>query len=213
MTWGRPVDDDLPEPLTPPECDCRGLPFMPLDTVRLMDSDLFALSTGDEFKAAVALWCKAWTQLPAGSIPDDDRVLAALSGAGGRWRKVKTMALRGWIKCRDGRLYHPVVAEKAREAWTHRQSQRARANRRWQSHGNAVAHASAYATALPEDIPRQCKGQGQGQIYPEGESYDPLAARARERKPIDSLESRRNQPQSSFEAAVAAGAAILAGRR
>ena len=38
-----------PEPLTPPECDLRGMPFMPLDIVRLFDSDLYALSTGDEF--------------------------------------------------------------------------------------------------------------------------------------------------------------------
>ena len=30
---------------------------------------------------------------------------------------MKAGALRGWIKCGDGRLYHPVVAEKANEAW------------------------------------------------------------------------------------------------
>ena len=44
----------LPEPLTPLEADLRGMPFMPLDVVRLTDSDLFALSTGEEFKAALA---------------------------------------------------------------------------------------------------------------------------------------------------------------
>jgi hypothetical protein len=110
----------LPEPFVPPEVDLRGLPFMPLDTIRVLDSDLFALSTGDEFKAAFALWCKSWVQLPGGSLPDDDRILAYLSGAGPRWRKVKAMALRNWVKCSDGRLYHPVVAEKALEAWEDR---------------------------------------------------------------------------------------------
>jgi hypothetical protein len=30
---------------------------------------------------------------------------------------VRQGALRGWAKCDDGRLYHPVVAEKANEAW------------------------------------------------------------------------------------------------
>jgi hypothetical protein len=65
---------------------------MPMDVVRLLDSDLFALSTGDEFKAALALWCKAWLQVPAASLPDDDRVLAiypALECAGKscvKWR-------------------------------------------------------------------------------------------------------------------------------
>lgn len=118
--------DDLPEPLVPADCDLRGYHFMPLDVVRLLDSSLFARSTGEEFKAAVALWCKSWTQIPAGSLPDDDRDLAYLSGAGARWSKIKTIALMHWVKCSDGRLYHPVVAEKAIEGWKARQAQRAR---------------------------------------------------------------------------------------
>ena len=127
----------MTEPLTPLDCDLRGLPFMPLDVVRLMDSDLFALATGEEFKAAIALWCKAWLQVPAASLPDEDRVLAHLSGAGARWRKVREMALRGFVKCHDGRYYHPVVAEKAREAWDRREEWQERQNnkserqRRW----------------------------------------------------------------------------------
>lgn len=116
--------DALPEPLTPADCDLRGYEFMPLDVVRLIDSDLFALSSGDEFKAAVALWCKSWSQIPAASLPDDDRILAHLSGAGARWKRLKAGALRGFIKCSDGRLYHPVVAEKALEALPARQEYR-----------------------------------------------------------------------------------------
>lgn len=108
--------EPMPEPLTPPDCDLRGLAFMPLDVIRLMDSDMFARTTGDEFKAALALWCKSWTQVPAGSLPDDDRVLAYLSGAGAKWKKVKPAAIRNWVKCSDGRLYHPTVCEKAMEA-------------------------------------------------------------------------------------------------
>jgi len=114
--------DMLPEPMTPVDCDLRGLAFMPLDVVRLMDSDMFALTTGDEFKAALALWCKAWTQIPAGSLPDDDRVLAHLSGAGPRWKKVKAAAMRKWVKCSDGRFYHPTVCEKVLEALPYRQA-------------------------------------------------------------------------------------------
>ena len=116
----------LPEPLTPPDCDLRGMPYMPVDLVRLFDSDLFLLSTGAEFKAAFCLWGKAFLQVPAGSVPDDDRILAGLSGAGKQWPKLRAMALRGWIKCSDGRLYHPVVAQKAKDAWEARLAQRAR---------------------------------------------------------------------------------------
>ena len=115
----------MTEPLVPAGVDLRGLPWMRLDTVRLLDSDLFALSTGDEFKAAVALWCKSWGQSPAGSLPQDDRVLAHLSGAGTRWKRVRAMALRGWVECTDGRLYHPVVAEQVLLAWDERQEYRA----------------------------------------------------------------------------------------
>ncbi|WP_426143202.1 DUF1376 domain-containing protein [Pseudomonas sp. DWP3-1-2] len=110
----------LPDPLVPAAVDLAGMAFMPLDVSRLLDSDLFALSTGEEFKAAVALWCKSWTQVPGGSLPNNDRVLAHLSGAGARWPKVKEQALHGWTLCSDGRLYHAVIAEKALIAWGER---------------------------------------------------------------------------------------------
>jgi hypothetical protein len=112
---------DLADPLTPPDCDLRssGMVFMPLDVGRMMDSDQFAMATGEEFKAAMALYAKAWLQVPAASLPNDDRVLAHLAGGytPRRWRKVKDVAMRGWILCTDGRLYHPVIAEFAHDAW------------------------------------------------------------------------------------------------
>lgn len=110
----------MTEPLVPADCDLRGMPFMPLQVQRLLDSDLFALSTGDEFKAAVALWCKSWGQVPAGSLPNDDRILEHLSSAK-NWKRVRVMALRNWMLCDDGRLYHPLVAQNVLEAWTRRE--------------------------------------------------------------------------------------------
>lgn len=113
----------MTSPLTSPDCDLRDFPFMPLDVVRLRDSDIAAISTGDEFRCAVLLWCASWHQIPASSIPDDDIVLAQLAGFGRvikEWQKVRDGALKGWVKCDDGRLYHPVVAEKANEAWKSR---------------------------------------------------------------------------------------------
>lgn len=175
---------DLPPPPVPADVDLRGMSFMPLDVVRLLDSDLFALSTGDEFKAAVALWAKGWLQVPAASLPDDDRVLAHLSCAGTKWKRVKDMALRGWVKCSDGRYYHPVVAEKALEAWKHRLNQRARAAKRWDKHNNSDGTATAHATAYPEASPTAMQGTGTGTgiekippIAPQGgqdETPDPL---------------------------------------
>jgi hypothetical protein len=113
----------MAEPLVPAEVDLRDFDFMPLEVRLLRDSSLasaFGKNAGEEFRAAVLLWCAAWHQLPASSLPDDDGELSTLSGYGRavkEWGKVKVGALRGWVKCSDGRLYHPVVAEKAITAW------------------------------------------------------------------------------------------------
>lgn len=116
------------EPLVSHDVDLRGMPFMPLDVARLRDSDLAIMATGDEFRAAVLLWCAAWNQLPAASLPDNDQALAAYAGFGRDvrgWLAVKAGAMRGFVLCSDGRWYHPVVAEKAVEAWAERREYRA----------------------------------------------------------------------------------------
>lgn len=107
------------KPLTFPDCDLRNFPHMPLDVVRLRDSDLAALEGAEEFRAAVLLWCASWHQVPAASLPNDDKILANLAGFGRvvkEWNKVKQGAMRGWVLCDDGRFYHPVIAEKANTA-------------------------------------------------------------------------------------------------
>lgn len=111
---------EAPLPLTPSDCDLTDFGFMPLDVRRLRDSDLAALESPEACWAAVLLWCASWHQVPAASLPDDDRVLSNLAGYGRvvkEWQRVRDGALRGWVKCSDGRLYHPVVAEKANESW------------------------------------------------------------------------------------------------
>lgn len=111
---------DLPEPLTPADCDLTDFQYMELDVRKLRDSRFAAQVSGDGFRAAVLLWAAAWHQVPAGSLPDDDLELANLAGYGRfikEWKKVRDEALYGFVKCRDGRLYHQTIAEKARAAW------------------------------------------------------------------------------------------------
>jgi uncharacterized protein DUF1376 len=118
------MSEALPPPPVPADLDLRDFPFMPLDVLRLRDSDLATLATGDEFKAAVLLWCVAWHQVPCGSVPNDERWLARQSGAGANWRRVKGEALRGFVEHSDGRLYHPVIVEKALASWRRKCEQR-----------------------------------------------------------------------------------------
>lgn len=107
---------DLPVPLTPADCDLQDFEFMPVMVRRLLKSETWSLGTGDERAAAVALWFESWHQVPAASLPSDDRLLKRLADSD-KWGKVKAQALRGWVLCADGRMYHPVVAEKALESW------------------------------------------------------------------------------------------------
>ncbi|PGH55904.1 hypothetical protein CRT60_21890 [Azospirillum palustre] len=110
--------EHLPDPLVPAEVDISKLDGFMLDTRRVLSSELLALSSGDEFKAAVILWCRAWQQRPAASLPNNPAILASFAGVTvQRWNKIKDMALRGFILCNDGRLYHRVLAEDAMRAW------------------------------------------------------------------------------------------------
>jgi hypothetical protein len=169
--------------MTPPDVDLRGFEFMPLDTTRLLDSDLFALSTGEEFKAAVALWCKSWHQLPGGSLPADDRVLAHLSGARARWSKVRDVALRGWVECSDGRLYHPLIAEKAVDAWAsrvkHEAKREAERKRLQEWREKRRRNASETRTETADETRTKLVGEGEGERYP------PIAPPSVEARTVD----------------------------
>lgn len=162
------ADSQLPEPLTPPDCDLRDFAFMPLDVARLRDSDLAVKADGESFRCAVLLWCASWHQVPAASLPDDDDVLAQLAGFGRvkkEWLRCRDGALRGWVMCSDGRLYHPVVAEKAVEAW------RAKMVQRWKTECARIKkHNQRHGTdhpvpGLEEWLSRDCP-QGQPMDVP-----------------------------------------------
>lgn len=177
-------------PLTPFDCDLRDFQFMPLDVSRLRDSDLVALEDAEAFRAAVLLWGASWHQVPAASLPNDDRVLASLAGYGRvvkEWLRVKEGALRNFVECSDGRLYHPVVAEKARESWQGKLRQRwatecARIKKHNQRAKENVQFPTfeAFCAARPGFVPRdtsenngdkptrpQGRPEGQGDVSPD----------------------------------------------
>lgn len=131
-------------PLIPADVTIPRLPWVPVYADRLWESDFFAVATDAEFKAAFCLWLKSWNQKPPGSLPTDDRQLcrlAELNGNLAKWHKVKRIALRHWIECDDGRLYHPVVSELVLDAAAKLDRNRSRtsaatANRWKSSNGN-----------------------------------------------------------------------------
>lgn len=147
-----------PDPLVPADCDLRDFGYMPLDVLRLRDSEIAAIGDAEAFRAAVIAWCVSWHQLPAASLPDDDAILCRLLGYGRDlkgWQAVRAAgALRGFVRCNDGRLYHHVVAEKARESWAKKQAQRARteAARAARQKQNANPTATEPEPTLPQAV-------------------------------------------------------------
>lgn len=118
----------MTDPMTPPNCDLRDFAFMPLDAARLFGSEFHAISSDAGWRAGVTLWLKAWHQVPAGSLPDEDVQLARLAEFGRdvrRWKKVRAEALRGWVLASDGRRYNPVVAVYVLESWLEKLNRRA----------------------------------------------------------------------------------------
>jgi len=169
---------DLPAPLTPAECDLQDFAFMPLHVARLRDSDLAATAHPEACWYAVLLWAAAWHQVPAASLPDDELVLTRLCGLG---RDVKTFrrhrkdAMRGFVKCDDGRLYHEVVAEVARGSWAEKLAYRDRRDRRKQAGSEGAkskwqaddAEAAAEPTAHQTRSARLAAAREKGRHTPE----------------------------------------------
>ena len=139
---------EFPQPLTPPDCNLRDFPFMPLHVQRLLNSDLAADETPETCWAALLLWSVSWHEVPCASIPDDDEWIAKRARYWHRgkldaeWATVREGALRGWVKCIDGRLYHPVVAENALEAWI---------EKLLNSHSGAVGNAKRWGVEADTD--------------------------------------------------------------
>lgn len=110
-----PLLTDAPPPPVPADTDLRHMPGYMIDVQSLLGSDLAALGDPAANWFAVLTWCASFHQIPAGSLPDDDTVLAYLVRLGRDVRTWKRMrekgAMRGWVKHSDGRLYHPVVTE------------------------------------------------------------------------------------------------------
>jgi hypothetical protein len=109
-----------PAPLVPSEVDLRGTAWMPYFGHLLRGSELNAVVSDAGFRAAHNLWWAAWNEVPAASLPDDDRRLARMADFGTNvagWLEIKDEALHGFVKCSDGRLYHEFLAGVAIHSW------------------------------------------------------------------------------------------------
>jgi hypothetical protein len=128
----EPPQDNRPEPMVSAEVELRSLPYVPLH-IRLFRSETWIKASVEARAVIPHLFAIAYTeQTPAGSLPDDDEVIAWLVHLDvAPWRTIRDEALHGWIKCRDGRLYHPFLAEIVNGVWPSSRAGTERVNRRW----------------------------------------------------------------------------------
>ena len=120
---------DLPDPLTPADCDLRDFPWMPLVITQLIRSKAWRLCKRKPDLAfyMVNLWTASWHELPAASLDDDDELLCDLAMCDPKkWPSVRETVMRNWVRCNDGRIYHPTVAAEAKKSWENKVAQRAR---------------------------------------------------------------------------------------
>lgn len=119
----------LPLPL-PGDVDLSDLPYMPMHDQRLMKSKAWLLAKN--FRGGgpglgfclFNLWAEAFRSVPAGSLDDDDDMLADKARCDIEfWSVIKDKALRGWER-HGGRLWHPVICELAWDTWLQRLSGR-----------------------------------------------------------------------------------------
>jgi uncharacterized protein YdaU (DUF1376 family) len=155
-----------PAPPIPCDVDLRDFRFMPLDVVQLQNSETWALADGWTAKALVNLWTRAWHQVPAGSLPDDDSLHRIWAGVP-EWESVRAIALRGFIKCSDDRLYHRVICDKALAAWNERKRFRRAAKARWKHKKTKDAThlqrtSNAHATHGQQQHATHMQGTGTG---------------------------------------------------
>lgn len=117
--------DGLPAPLVPASVDLRAYDWFPLKHKRLRKSAFWARASDTAKAISLELWCEAYEQVPAGSVPDDDHQLSDWAGYGRRdltqWLAVKAEVMSAWVRCSDGRWYHPTLCEVALESWLERE--------------------------------------------------------------------------------------------
>ena len=82
-----------------------------LDIERIKQSDTWALAALDVRPWLLMLWSESWGQVPCGSLPADDALIAARIGMAPKaFSKARSMLMRGWWLATDGRLYHDTIA-------------------------------------------------------------------------------------------------------
>ena len=114
-----------PAPI-PPDTRAKGW-RLELDPERIEQSDAWTLAPFDIRPWLLALHFTAWKQVPCGSLPNDDELIAAKIGMPFKtFTKVRSKLMRDWWHADDGRLYNDMMADRVLEMLAAKQKDRDR---------------------------------------------------------------------------------------
>lgn len=132
-----------------PDIRAKGWRFE-LDHERLRQSDTWALASPETRPWLLMLWMVAWEQTPCGSLPDDDRLIAARIGMPLQvFHEHRDVLLRKWWKADDGRLYHDVLILRVAEM----QAKRAKDSTRMANYRATRAQSRVSSNDVTRDTP------------------------------------------------------------
>lgn len=117
---------ELQAPPYPADTRAKGWRFE-LDLERVMQSDTWALASPDQRPWLLMLWTVAWQQVPCGSMPSEDALIAARLGMKpAAFSKAKDVLMRGWQLANDGRMYHSTIVERVLDMMGRKEGERKR---------------------------------------------------------------------------------------
>lgn len=132
------VSADLPDPPYPADTRAKGWRFE-LAYEQIEQSTTWKLAPSELRPWLLMLWYRSWQEWPAGSLPDDDAVIAATIGMQlTTFQTHRASLMRGWVKHSDGRLYHDTVGARVLEMLERRRKdadRQAGQRQRKQGHG------------------------------------------------------------------------------
>ena len=123
-----------------------------IDVPRIRQSDTWALCAAEFRPWLLWLWIKSWEEIPTGSYPNEDAIIAAKIGMTFElFDGHRAMLMRGWYRASDNRLYHPYITELVRGRLAWKDAERSR----------KAAWREAHKSDVPPDgqsVPRDIQG-------------------------------------------------------
>jgi hypothetical protein len=151
----------LPAPPYPADTRAKGWRFE-LDLERVQQSDTWALASPDLRPWLLMLWAVAWQQTPCGSMPSEDRLIAARLGMSlAAFGEAKETLMRGWWMASDGRMYHETITERVVDMLSLKDGERTR-KAAYRARKDAARKAHSLP-ALSAGVPEMSHGTDEGQ--------------------------------------------------